>query len=313
MNDVTAVPDEPKKKRKTTALDIVIYVLCAALVVCIVMAARSFAEYKKGASVYENIAADIARFNFGPPDTAGDTGAGNAAEHITDNATAGDETAVAATPEQETAVQTDAAVLDFEALRRINPDVVAWIYSPGTPVSYPVVRTDSEDDYEYYLDHLVDGTKNKLGTLFIDARNYGYFGDCNTIIYGHNMLNGTMFSSLLGYRKQSYYDVHPRLYIYTADGAYSLELFSAYTIAANPSHYIVDFNADGAPDMPEDMAAGGAGEQSYADFIETVASYSDFKTSVLPTTSDRIVTLSTCDIRNDSNRYIVFGVLKPLK
>ena len=85
---------------------------------------------------------------------------------------------------------------DFEALRQIDENVVAWLYGPETPVNYPVVQAA---DNEYYLTHMFGKKKNSAGAIFVDAGCSPDFSDMHTILYGHHMKNGTMFSSLTGY------------------------------------------------------------------------------------------------------------------
>ena len=88
--------------------------------------------------------------------------------------------------------------IDFGALKMVNDDSAAWLYSPGTDIDYPVMKAD---DYSYYLSHLPDGTYNVNGTLFIDYNNAPDFTDQLTVIYGHHMRSGQMFGSLKGYKE----------------------------------------------------------------------------------------------------------------
>ena len=83
--------------------------------------------------------------------------------------------------------------VDFEGLKAQNPDVVAWIQIPALDISYPVVQGK---DNSYYLHHMFDGKENKNGSIFIDYHNQPEFTDSNTIVYGHNMKNGSMFGTL---------------------------------------------------------------------------------------------------------------------
>ena len=115
--------------------------------------------------------------------------------------------------------------IDFEKLKSQNEDVIAWIYSEGTEINYPIVQGEDND---YYLRRLLNGKWNIAGTLFIDYRNSSKFNDRNTFVHGHNMLDGSMFSSLLDYQKQEYYDEHPTMYLLTSDKNYTIEIFAGY-------------------------------------------------------------------------------------
>ena len=80
--------------------------------------------------------------------------------------------------------------VDFNKLEEINPDVIAWIEIPGLEISYPVVQGRDND---YYLHHLITGENHKSGSIFMDFQNQEDLSDRNTIIYGHNMKDGSMF------------------------------------------------------------------------------------------------------------------------
>jgi sortase B len=181
--------------------------------------------------------------------------------------------------------------VDFDELRKLNGDTVAWIYSEGTPIDYPVVLGE---DNAFYLNHTFSGRSGAAGTIFMDYDNQGDFSDANTAIYGHHMRNGSMFASLDKYRKQSYYDKHPVIYLYTPSGNYAIELFSAYVRDASLLPH--DF------DSPEDFLA----------YAEKVKSLSDFRSDVTVGAGDRIVTLVTCNYNYDDARYVVHGKLVPL-
>lgn len=83
--------------------------------------------------------------------------------------------------------------VDFAGLKAVNPDIIAWIQIPALDISYPVVLGNDKD---YYLYHLFDGKKNINGSIFVDYHNQPDFVDSNTIVYGHNMKNGSLFGTL---------------------------------------------------------------------------------------------------------------------
>ena len=175
-------------------------------------------------------------------------------------------------------------------LSAMNADVAAWIYSADTVIDYPVVQGS---DNVYYLDHIFDGTYNKLGTLFVDCRNAPGFSDWNTIIYGHNMNNGSMFASLTNYTKQAYYEAHPEMFLVTPDGTFRLELFSGYVTPSDSDAYTFSF----------------ADASAFSEFLESIRARSDFDSPVSVEVSDRIVTLSTCTYDFEDARYVVHGKL----
>ncbi|ANU45521.1 class B sortase [Enterocloster clostridioformis] len=105
--------------------------------------------------------------------------------------------------------------VDFEALKKLNPHIIAWIHIPGTPVSYPV--TQGEDN-SYYLNRTFSKAYNGAGCIFVDYRSSLPSEGGNTVLYGHNMKNGSMFGSLKRYWDNEYYREHSSFYLYTAEG-----------------------------------------------------------------------------------------------
>lgn len=183
--------------------------------------------------------------------------------------------------------------VDFSALEEINPDIVGWIYGPDTGISYPVVQGS---DNEYYLHHLLDGSYNKNGTVFVDAQNSPGFADQNTILYGHHMKNGTMFAALEQYREQEYYQQHPVFYLLTPEGNYQLDIFSACVISANDEVYQTQFAED----------------EDFRLWVSRQTARSDVKNTVSVGAEDRVVTLSTCAYDFEDARYVVLARLTSL-
>ena len=184
--------------------------------------------------------------------------------------------------------------VDFDALRETGPDIIGWLTLPDTAINYPVTQTD---DNEYYLHHLYDGTYNKTGCLFADYENQEDFSDRNTIIYGHNMRDGSMFATLNEYDEQSYYDGHPQMYLVTPDGGYVVEIFTAFVAkpsesGSDTSPWRLSFKDDGA----------------YTTWLSEMAGRSVIETDVTVTSSDKVLTLSTCT-PGGASRFIVMGKL----
>ena len=185
-------------------------------------------------------------------------------------------------------------VVDFEALRENGPDIIGWLSLPDTAINYPVTQTDNN---EYYLHHLYDGTYNKVGCLFADYENQADFSDRNTIIYGHNMRDGSMFAALNEYDEQSYYDGHPQMYLVTPGGGYTMEIFT--TFVAEPGE-------SGSDTSPWRLSWKDDG--AYTTWLSEMAGRSVIETDVTVTSSDKVLTLSTCTPGGKS-RFIVMGKL----
>lgn len=167
--------------------------------------------------------------------------------------------------------------VNFDELLKKNPDTVGWIKVEGTKVNYPVVQSSNND---YYLSHAFNKTSNQGGWIFADYRvNFKDFGR-NTIIYGHNMNNKTMFGSIPNMLYDSYLNNSSNYFIKMSTPSSNTvwKVFSIYTI--QPEVYYLKTNFKSEP---------------YDKFLSTLKGRSiyDFGTDV--TTDDKILTLSTCD------------------
>lgn len=181
--------------------------------------------------------------------------------------------------------------VDFEGLKAQNPDVVAWIQIPALDISYPAVQGK---DNSYYLHHMFDGKENKNGSIFIDYHNQPEFTDSNTIVYGHNMKNGSMFGTLDRYQEKSLFEKYPCFYIYLPDGILEYRIVSSYAGMTGSVGFTYRF-----PEL-----------EDYQDFLEKIISYAAYDTGTEVTDTDHIVTLSTC-VNSDRNyRYLVHGKLE---
>ena len=181
-------------------------------------------------------------------------------------------------------------LVDFEALRGLNGDTVAWIVIPGTKISYPVVQGQ---DNAYYLDHLFDGTPHKAGCVFLDAGNASDLSDANSVIYGHHLRDGSMFTKLMGYKKQAFYDEHPMALLITPQRKYQILFFSGYVANTRADAWELTFT-----------------EEEFAPWLEELVEKSNFRPQQLPTAEDRVVTLSTCTYEFNNARYVLHGFLR---
>lgn len=135
-------------------------------------------------------------------------------------------------------------VIDWDALRAVNPDVIGWIYVPNTPIDYPVVQ-DPPSDPGKYLHTTFEGHvqwPNNEGTIYLDCGNIekGFSSEA-PLLYGHYQLNQGMFSVFSGDTNLDTLNSHNQVYIYTPDGALHIELFAARIVNANRYKIRVDF------------------------------------------------------------------------
>ena len=186
--------------------------------------------------------------------------------------------------------------INFNELEKENEDIHGWITVPNTNIDYPIVQSYSEDDL-FYIDHDINKEKAKAGAIFTQKLNQRDFTDPNTLIYGHNMANGTMFRHLHKFKKKSFFEENRYFYIYTRGHILTYEIFAAYEY--DDRHILNSFNF--------------YDKEVYAEYLESVQKnnsiYKNLR-DIEVTTDDRIVTLSTCLTRSQPNkRYLVQGVL----
>lgn len=183
--------------------------------------------------------------------------------------------------------------VDFEGLLRDQKDVVGWLICEDTAINYPVVQAADND---YYLHRMPDGTVSSSGSIFMDASGDPFFADDNSIIYGHNMKNGSMFASLARYSAQDYFDAHPAMWLLTPSVDYKIELLAGFVTKADDEVYTINF----------------AQEEEWEAFVTMLLKRSDFDGAEQPLEGDRFVTLSTCNYSFNNARYVVVGILVPV-
>ena len=187
-------------------------------------------------------------------------------------------------------------VVDWKALKKVNPDVQGWLYQKDTVINYPVVQGTDNDTY---LHTRFDKQWSGGGTLFVDCRMEKDFKGFNSIIYGHHMKDGSMFRSIRGYTKEDgYYDKHKTLELATPHGNYHLVVFSAFiTKATDEDTYKMTYDE--------------AERQAYIDRAWERSELPITRDSVDVTKNDRLVTLSTCAYDYEEARYIVMCKMVP--
>lgn len=189
-------------------------------------------------------------------------------------------------PEQESPPPVPPEV-DFAALQAINSDICAWLWMPDTAISYPVLHGRNNDRY---LDTAFDGEHSITGSIFMDSRNSGDFSDENTILYGHNMKDGSMFGTLKKFRGQEYADTRRLVYLILPQKTLVYRVFAVYDTQAVDQCYTRSF----------DSAEARTAE------IERAAKRSNITPDmqVAPAQVERYLTLSTCTV-SDANRLVL--------
>lgn len=186
--------------------------------------------------------------------------------------------------------ETQERSIDWEYLKSINKDIIAWIEIENTKIDYPILK----DKDVYYLKHTFDKKYNSNGSIF--TTNSYPFEDKETIVYGHNMKNGSMFSDLGKYLNKDFLNSHFNFKIYTPTCNYEARIFSVYSIGVETeSNNIKSLN--------------------FEDRIEYYKKASEYN---IETDSNikKIVKLSTCSYLNattiptDQRYYIVANLIQ---
>lgn len=184
--------------------------------------------------------------------------------------------------------------IPFDEVKKNCPDAYAWITIPDTVVNYEIVQHPTERSY--YLDHSSTQKQSKSGAIYTQFYNTKDFSDYNTVIYGHNMLNGTMFGQLKKYKSKAFFDSHREIYVYMPNRVLKYTVFAAYLW--NDDHLLLNFNFE------DPMVRSSYWKQILAQHNMNGIIADD----VLVTADDRVITLSTCSSRDDQ-RYLVQAVL----
>ena len=179
--------------------------------------------------------------------------------------------------------------INFPAWQSLNKDVQAWIHNNAIRVDLPIV--DSPDN-EYYLIRDIDLSYKAMGSLFFDYRNHTDFSDPNTIIYGHNFDNGFMFSNLVWYKSQQFYEQNPFYYLYTPEQVYRVDIAAGVVVSETDITYLeVAFESD----------------MQYRNLIHLINDNSVIETGIDISPHDQIVTLYTCTNDWQGQRFVLIG------
>ncbi len=178
---------------------------------------------------------------------------------------------------------------NFKALLKLCEDGIGYIYQDDTVISYPILQAEDNDKY---LRSLMNGEYNVAGSLFVD---YAFKEGLNgrySIIYGHNMDDGSMFGTITQYKNEEYYKEHPEFQIFVGDRGYVYYVYAAAQVPIDS--FVFDYN---------DMT-----DEEFLDFMAQIKELTDYdiEIPVKITEHSHVVLLSTCiEYPRDYNyRYI---------
>lgn len=180
--------------------------------------------------------------------------------------------------------------IDWATLQGQNSDVVAWVQVPGTQINYPIVQTS---DNNFYLTHDFTKSQSNFGCVFLDYESASGFSDKNSIFYGHNMLNGSMFHDFVEYTDATFLSEHPYVYLATpADGTVCLKVF-AYVVASGDE---------------ELRQTSFASDEEFTAYVQAALDRNEITTDVQAVDVKHLYTFATCSYQFNDARTLIYAV-----
>lgn len=276
-----------RKKRRTTFGDIMSTLLMLIALVVFIFSGYTlygfYKEYQKGSNEYDNLESSY----------ASDEGESEDLDALEDEAAlqdiSGREVVNIIWDGKELTVPAMKNPIDFSELQQVNEDIAGWLRIRALDISYPVVQGEDND---YYLHRTFEKEDNFAGCLFVNCDNDRDFTDQNTIIYGHNMKNGSMFGKLKQFREEETYNKSKYFWMFTPDLIFQYRIFSAMVVNKTGLAYQTFYS-----------------DEDFNEWINKAFEGSEVENSGIQVTSDdHVVTLSTCT-GDDSTRFVVMGKL----
>lgn len=265
-------------------LKLTFLVSCVAVIVCLVGIVTTLKEYRDSINEYEKLESYVTVTEEEPKEEVQEVKTEDTVSEPVEEVV-----------EEVSEINVDFE-MDFNALKDINSDLIGWIYYGPLELSYPVVIGKVDDYYEHYS---FENEKNLAGAIFMDYLCKSNFTSFNSVIYGHNMRNGTMFGSLKRLMNEpELLEEDPYFYIFTDDEALKYKIVSAYY--ANKKSDTYNLELEYTLDNMKD----------YVKYMQEKGVYTDEEFFKEPVTEDlKICTLSTCHGAHSDQRTVIHGIL----
>ena len=184
--------------------------------------------------------------------------------------------------------------VDFEALHEVNEDIYAWIDIEDTNVHYPILQSTTDDSY--YLEHTVDRKAGLPGSIYTESINKKDFSDYMTLVYGHDMRDGSMFKHLHKFSDAEFFKSHDTVMIYTEDAIHSYKVLAA--VAYTDDHLMYKYDQNNAEDR----------EAFVKSLYAMKNSRNQYRDGIIIGEESKFVVLSTCITGQPDKRWIVVCV-----
>lgn len=186
--------------------------------------------------------------------------------------------------------------INWIKLKEDNRDIYSWIYIPNTKVDYPVVQSSKKHADDFYLNHNIHKQYEFAGSIYSEKHNSLTYSDPVTILYGHNMNNGSMFKTLHKFEDPAFFKKNKFIYIYMPNRKLTFKIYAAYEY--DDRHIINSFDFSDKKIL-----------RAYQKYTLNPESMIKNTRKVSLNENSKILTLSTCTNGAENTRYLVQGVL----
>ena len=256
-------------------------ILAAIAVICVLVGGLLWYKTRSGKDVY----ADIQKSTVEEPEEPPVEEAAEEDTAVTAEAAQAATTAATAAPAEEIPI-------DFATLWQTCPDAYSWIRIPNTQVDYPVCQM-VEGDQSFYLNHRADKVAEFAGAIYSENYNRRDYTDPVTVLYGHDMSNGSMFQNLHLYEDRAFFEKNKDVIVYLPDRVLHYKIFAAYNY--DDRHLLLANDNFTDPYVLDKFQQEILAQQSMTGFVDQ---------NTLLTKDSHILTLSTCNAYDDQ-RYLV--------
>ena len=262
-------------------------ILSSAAVICVLIGGLLWYKTRSGSDVYAEIQKSTIEETAEPAESpaSAESPVEKAAEVVTAVTAEAAQTSATSAPQEEIPI-------DFATLWETCPDAYAWIRIPNTQVDYPVCQM-VEGDQSFYLNHRADKVAEFAGSIYSENYNNRDFTDPVTVLYGHDMSNGSMFQNLHLYEDRAFFEKNKDVIVYLPDRVLHYKIFAAYNY--DDRHLLLANDNFTDPFVLDKFQQEILAQQSMTGFVD--------QNTVLNKDS-HILTLSTCNAYDDQ-RYLV--------
>ncbi|MDO5476572.1 MAG: class B sortase [Eubacteriales bacterium] len=279
-----------EKKQKRRSLSPAANLLAAGAVLCFIIGGYALFHSRTAGNYHDlQSKADSASTAV----TAAEAGA-TAANAANTSDTGASSTAAAAVPAEEIPI-------NFEEIQQDAPDIYAWIRIPETQIDYPVCQSPEDKDQDFYLSHRPDGTEEFAGSIYSQNYNSKDFTDPVTVLYGHDMANGSMFQNLHLYEDEDFFDKNREVILYLPDKVLHYRVVAAYN--TDDGHILLNNDCFENPEV-YDLYLRDLRSRTYV-----ISGIVDDEAASHLNRQSRLLILSTCNNVEDQ-RFIVTCVLE---